>query len=507
MSRLRIPWLAAAAFLALGWAFVPRLGVEADEAIAGAGIYPGANPWFSVRLFGGEIPLMLLSYLGALKAWILNLVFLMTPPSAVSLRLPWLAAGAASIVLFARFAAGLAGPRAALFATLLLATDTTYLLTTAIDWGPTALHQFLKMAALALLLRPSPRRIFAAFLLFGLALWDKALFAWALAGLAAAGAVYFAEIRPWVSRRNFALAAAGLLLGASPLIAYNIARPLDTLRANARPGGETLDIKWHLFRETLNARAFYGFLVAAEPGPRPGAARSALQRFSAWADGHPETPRANWNVAALGLAILALPLLWRSRVRRPMLFALLAGGLAWLAMLATGGAGAAAHHIVLIWPFPALLIALALDGAADRLPRWLPAATCALLCLVNLRTTNHYAATVVRNGGTTRWTTAFDPLLARLRELRAPRVLVADWGIFETVHLLGEGRLRAAPAAAFLPGDHLWLAHTPEARIVAPGAAAIESEARAAGYEKTVLETIYDRNGRPVFVLFRFRRP
>ncbi len=507
MPRFRTPWFAAAAFVALGWAFVPRLGVEVDEAIAGAGIYPGANPLFSVRILGGEVPLMLLSYLGALKAWILNLVFLVTPPSAVALRLPWLLAGAVSILFFARFAERLAGPRAALFATLLLATDTAYLLTTAIDWGPTALHHFLKLGALVLLLQPSPQRIFLAFLLFGLALWDKALFAWALGGLAAGAGVYFAELNPHVTRRNVTLAAAGFLLGAAPLLAYNVARPLDTLRANARPGGETLDIKWHLFQETLNARAFYGFMIAAEPGPRPGQPRSAVQRFSAWLDGSPEVPRANWNVEALGLAVLALPFLWRSRVRRAMVFTLLSGGLAWLAMLATGGAGAAAHHIVLIWPFPALLIALALAGLAERLPPWLPAALCALLCLVNLRTTNYYAAALVQNGGSTRWTTAFDPLLGRLRELRAPRVLVADWGILETLQLLGEGRLRAEPALTFVPGDHLWLAHTSEARIVPPGAAAIEAAARAAGHEKTVLETIYDRNGRPVFVLFRFRRP
>ncbi len=64
--------------------------------------------------------------------------------------------------------------------------------------------------------------LFWGFFWFGLALWDKALFLWLFSGLAvAAVAVFPRELWSRCMPKNLGLAAAGLLLGALPLVAYN----------------------------------------------------------------------------------------------------------------------------------------------------------------------------------------------------------------------------------------------------------------------------------------------
>src|SRR5580692_9274117 len=85
-----------AAFIAMGMLFAPRLGIEADEAIVGNGIYEHGAPWYSWNWGESELPIMMLSYLGALKTWFYNLLFLAMPPRPLSLRLPMLLIAAAT---------------------------------------------------------------------------------------------------------------------------------------------------------------------------------------------------------------------------------------------------------------------------------------------------------------------------------------------------------------------------------------------------------------------------
>ena len=151
---------------------------------------------------------MLISYLGALKTWFYKGVFLFAPPRPIVLRLPMLLFAAASLWLFFELLDRTIGRRAAWIGTLLLATDTSYLLLNTADYGPVTLQFVFKLAALVLLVRfhqnGTTRSDLAwAFFLFGLGMWDKAIFAWVLFGLAiAAVAVFPRELRKHLSARE-----------------------------------------------------------------------------------------------------------------------------------------------------------------------------------------------------------------------------------------------------------------------------------------------------------------
>ena len=506
----------ALAFVAAGMLFVPRLGIEADEAIVTNGIYDHGDAWYSWKFAGSELPIMLISYLGALKAWFYNGLFLFIAPRPIPLRLPMLLLAAGTLWLFFELLDRTMGRRAAWIGTLLLATDTSYLLLNTADYGPVTLQFVFKLAALLLLVRfhksGSKKELAWAFALFGLALWDKAVFAWVLFGLAAAAAAVFpGEIRKHCNKGNLLVAGSALLAGALPLVIYNIARPLETLRSNARVEQASILGKADLLRRTMDGTVMFGFMTATDPGPQPGQPNHWYQRLSLAASRWTGHPHHNAMLIAAAACALALVFLWNSTARKPILFGVIACAGTWLPMILTAGAGAAAQHVILLWPFHLIPIAAVLA----RLPALRTALVTTLLCASNLAVTNQYYADLIRNGPAMRWTDAMDPLQRYLADSRARRIVAADWGFMETMNLLSEGELpiyyadtSSDQAIAAMLGDpsNIYVAHAAGFAFHPRERATIEAVARREQYQQEPLTTILDRNGRPAFDVFRFRK-
>jgi hypothetical protein len=459
---------------------------------------------------------MQISYLGALKTWFYKVVFLFAAPRPMVLRLPMLLFAAGSLWLFFELLDRTIGSRAAWIGTLLLATDTSYFLLNMADYGPVTLQFVFKLAALVLLVRfhhdHKTRDLAWAFFLFGLGLWDKAIFAWVLFGFAiAAIAVFPRDLRKHLSGPNIAIAVSAMLAGALPLVIYNIARPLETLRSNAHLSRTDLPHKTDILEQTMDGYVMFGFLTAVDSGPQPGEPKRWYQSLSLAASRWTGQPRHNAMLWAAIASVLSLLFLWRSTARQPILFGLIACAATWLPMVLTAGAGAAAHHVILLWPFQLVPIAAALS----RIPAAPAALVTALLCGSNVAVTNQYYADLITNGPTVRWTDAMDPLQRYLTELHARQIVAADWGFMETMNLLSEGQLPMAGAdtssdqavnALLRDPLNVFVAHAPGLAYQPEQRAALEDAARRENYQEEPLTTIHDRNGRPTFDVFRFRK-
>lgn len=499
-----------AALIAIGMLFVPRLGIEADEAIVGNGIYEHGAPWYSLKWGQSELPIMMLSYMGALKTWFYNLLFLATPPRPVSLRLPMLLIAAATLWLFFMLLDRTVSRRAAWIGTVLLACDSSYLLLNAADYSPVTLQFFLKLSALLLILKfhrtGSRWALAGGFFLIGLALWDKAVFLWVLFGLGVATLTLFPrEVRRHMTARNIGVAAASVLLGALPLVIYNLARPLDTLRSNANLDQTAfLRPKAGLLAQTIDGNLLFGFMTADNPGPQPGQPQHWFQSLSLRAARWTGDPRRNLTLAALLLTLAALPFLWKTDARSPVLFGLITCAATWLPMALTVNAGWGGQHTMLLWPFHFLAIAATLARAPAR---W-AAATVAVLCLSDAAVTNQYYADLIRNGPAIRWTDAIDPLNRYLTDSKAPLVFAADWGFVETLNLISEGALPVSSVDLPMIANpsYVFVSHTPAFTYHPEIRASLEDAARQNGYAEERLATIADRNGRPTFEVFRFRK-
>jgi Dolichyl-phosphate-mannose-protein mannosyltransferase len=502
--RARVALAAIVAlFVGSAMLFVSRPGIEADEAVVtGAGNYT----WFS-------LPVMHFSYVGALKTWFYLALFSFVKPSQVSLRVPTVLAAAAAIWLFFVLLDRTIGRRAAWIGALLLATDSMFVILNALDFGPNALHFVFKLGAMVLLLRfhrdGSRWALAAAFFLIGLGLWDKAIFIWAVFGVSLATLIVFPrEVRQHLSIRNLGIAAASAIVGALPLIAYNIQRPFDTFKSNAHMTREPIRGKVAVLEVTTNGAALFGFFTSVRPAPHPAEARSLFQKASRAISETARQPTHNLTIAALCLACLGL---FARASRKPVLFGLLACAGTWLPMIVTAGTGVAAHHVILLWPFHFLAIAAALAAIPWA---WISAALTLLLCASNLLVTNEYYWQLVRNGPDIRWTDALYTLENHLERLHSPEVYIVDWGILESLNLLSDkavavqglglgdadtlGRILADPRSVFV-------AHTPEFAYFPGDRSALEDYATAHGYQEVSAEIIYDRYGRATFDVFRFR--
>jgi 4-amino-4-deoxy-L-arabinose transferase-like glycosyltransferase len=523
----RLAALLCLLFVLEGSIFIPYIGLQNDEAIFSGAIYPPPGFLHAVRIFGLRLPTMLMSYLGTFKAWLYKPIFAVVGPSIWSMRIPALLLGAATVWLLFVLIRRIAGARAALAATALLATDAAFVMTTCMDWGPVALQHLLLLTGMLLLWRfhEAGRWPFlaAGFFIFGLAMWDKALFSWALAGLVAGAlAVFPRQLRSHLTWRNTGIAVVWLLVGATPLVQFNIQRRLATFRENTHFSAEDFSQKATLLRLSLEGGCLFGYMVRDEPPPEPVEPANPMESFSVWLSHVCRQRRAGFLPYACLLAAALLPWLWRTPARKPMLFAAVFVAVVWLQMAFTKGAGTGAHHVVLLWPFPHLFAGVGLAEASRKLGRAGLGALIAVLvtvCGSNAVVLNQYLAKLVENGPTVVWTDAINPLSEYLRTVPAHHMYVWDWGIMNSLRILNGGKLplelpheevagdddsRAAAAALLTAPDAIVVAHSEGNEIFEGVNERVRALARSAGYRPEVLKVIADRGNRPIFQVFRF---
>jgi dolichyl-phosphate-mannose-protein mannosyltransferase len=506
----------------VGLAFIPYPGIQNDEAVFSWGVYDPGHAISQLSVFKHRIPMMLISYLGALKSWVYTPILAIWEPSGWSVRLPVLAMGAVTIWLFCRLVYRIVGARAALAGCALLAFDTTYLLTTVYDWGPVALQHLLMVGGVLSLVRfhqgASERSLAVAFLLFGLALWDKALFVWTLAAIVVAGVLLF-----W---KTVVLALVAFSIGAFPLLRYNVQKRGETWRRNVAWSRDDLASKTQVLRSSLDGSGLFGYIAVDEPTANSREPRTPIERASVTLSefaGHPRNGPLPYLLAA---ALLLVPLLWHTPARGPALFAVITSALVWAQMAFTKGAGTSVHHTALMWPWPHLLIGVTFAEASRRLKRpgsILLAGVLVFACGWSLLVSNEYLSQLIRNGGSRSWTDASQPLCETLERTPAKLVYIVDWGIFDTQRLLSEARLPLRWGVTPLvkekledtdwrefremisDPEHIVVGHTPAYEEFPNVRERLRAMSEQAGYRRELLHIIRDSLGREVFEVFRFR--
>ncbi len=510
-------------FFLLGCLFVDRAGLQTDEALFAAPLF---RDWkfFSIPFAHHNILVMNMSYIGALKTWIYAPILLLGHPSPVSIRLPVVVLGAAAIVLFWILLDRVQGRRAAWVGCLLLATDTSFLLTTTYDWGPVVLQHLLLVAAMLFAVRwfqnePDWNLALAAFFC-GVACWDKAIFVWVFSGILAGVLIWLPAILRRFTWRAAGLAMAGICIGALPLILYNFSTDpkFQTIRSNSHFRFEDYRRKIFILRGAWIGWGLMGYVVNYDSAPQPRAPRSAVERASFKLHSMTGDVLQNRMGIAFVAAVLLLPLLWRTRARSTMLFALIAVAVAWFHMTMVGG-GTSVHHVVLLWPLAYLFVAVAFAEASQhvRFGEWILAAAVVVLVISNLAVTNQFLYQFIRNGPTDVWTDAIYPLANGLKPTHASQVMLADWGLGDSLCVLTEGSSTTRSADdPFLPAQKpndmqiladpnaIWVEHSPGHEIQAGVNRRVLDGARKAGYEPLILGTYYDRNGRAIFQTLRF---
>ncbi len=516
-------------FVVSSCALLPYAGFQNDESLFASGIYEKWGIADTLQVGKRQIPLMLMSYVGALKSWIYTPIFQRFPPNLWSVRLPVVLFGAAALWLLHRFLCRVSRPRIALITLALLATEPTNLLTTTFDWGPVALQHVLGVGGLAALAAfaqtTRTRYLVLGFGAFGLGMWDKALFAWFLSGVAAAAMVTIpGQILRLVTFRRAAIAFASFFIGALPLLLYNTRYPFATFQGTS---GFSLKDSWGkaaVLQSCLNGSALFGYIPRDNAEPEfQWPPSNLLEKIAFRLDDVTGAQRETWGVKATILAALLLPWLWFTPSRRLALFCAAAIAVGWIQMAATNNAGGSAHHCVLLWPLPQILVAAALAEIGDRLRGGLVLAWLATVGLFAMNTlvVNHHLVLLVRNGPTAIWSDAILTLSDALAKLPAKEIYVNDWGMMDSVRMAKRGRLPlrvgsdplskpeltpedVKTVTGRLEPDNLFVAFTDGNEIFAGVNGRMRQIAETAGFTRHSVAFIKDRNGRTLIEIFRY---
>jgi len=438
-SRAALAGLGAALLLVLMTTYrLERPGAFYDELhqAPGAFAYIGRpSALFSFVPIGG-VPLMNMSYTGAIKSAIYGLYLRAfdRPFSIWSWRLLGIFFSAAGVIAFSLLAGGRMTLGALLLFLALLLTDTNFLLQSRHDWGPVALGFLLRMMLAGLGLRQltgsrGPWSAFLLGLITGIAIFEK------LSSAVLLGPLIIMLLADPASRtvRSALQALAGLVAGALPAIAVNLHSLVTTSSLVALASVDTTPR-----RSIWGYGANYLFL-----------GNGGLERRMIL-----EAPPLRWTEPLEGLAIVGLIVLvgavaWQ---RRRVDDGARLAGVALLCYLAVGVAlpflphGTAEHHWIIGTPFQYLAIALAAASVWSQpgvrtVRRALFAGSLTLLLVA--RTTALVSAFDAIKGD--RYTRTWDPSLntAAAFAARQPAsaiFIAANWGVATQALCFSNGR-------------------------------------------------------------------
>jgi hypothetical protein len=513
-------------FAIVGFLLIPYAGFQHDEVIFALPISQRGLAFYAKQIGDRYIPLMINSYAGAFKTWVWWPILKVWHPSAYSMRVPAMLFALAAILLFWPIMVRAGGKRAAAITTVLLATDTMYLMTSVFDWGPCALQHIFLVAVMLAFIRyhetSKPALLALASFLAGVALWEKALFFWMAGGLAVACAIiYPKQIWQHFSVRNLGIAAVSFLIGASPFVLYNIHKPNATLGENATFSTDEFDNKVESAHRTIDAHAIFNYICFDDWVQPPRAPRNAMEEASLSLRDATGIRQKNAMLWAYALAILLMPFAWRTRAWRPILFSLIFCLVGWGLMLITKNAGASVHHVILLWPVTLMFLGLSFSEASRRLPAKIGMP---VLCVVvaffaarNVLVTNEYLAQFIRNGPTVIWTNALYPLSADLTQNHYGEIDGIDWGTIVPLQVLE----RATVPLGFTTVDDLapqevlskmgrdgivFLGHIKGLEVFEGVDDRMDRIAKKNGFVKQVIKTFNDENGRPIFELFQYHK-
>jgi len=393
---------------------------------------PGAH---TTRLFGGWFPVMIQPYMGALKSHALMPVFAAFGTSAASLRLTTLAWSLVGLLFAMLWSREALGTRVAIVAAALLAVDPSFLWTSRHDWGSFALGFLCRCGGLYFVTtgwtRRSAWRLFAGGLCFGLGVYNKIDFGVVVVAGGLALAITLPRIVSEAVRSRGLRplpAALGFLLGAGPMIAVAgtvLTATQQAVRQQTGGSGNWAE-KQNALVAVLDGSYFHKLMLTGGSFERMFEAEGAATGL--------------FLVAFLACGVVLGAQLWRDQrrgERDP------AQAFVWLTTLAIGlgliltPRAVRIHHILNLYPFPQLVVAIALvrlwEGApagepARRLRR---AGALAVLCAVfagSLYVDFRTLETIRESGGKGRWSDALGDFAADLASQPDAVAVSLDWG-------------------------------------------------------------------------------
>jgi hypothetical protein len=400
------------------------------------------NTFIHMRL--GPLPLLLGPYEGALKAWGYYPIFRLFGVSPLTIRLPAILLGAATLLIFYQLMRAKLGAVWAAIALWIMAVDPANVFPSRLDWGPTVLTHLFQAAILALWFsyRDEPKlwKPPLIFICFVLGFFARFNFIW----LVSASVIGISLCYPdslkglWISLPRFARWMAVILLLVASGVTLYLVLPL-LLYFNHPTGIPTnsLQVKSYGLLRTLSGQAVAWFIFRD--------ARGIISYVPFW---------LIVVGGFLALATLFVPMsnAEARENRKNGLFCFLIGFLIFLQIIITPQAGGP-HHYLMIFPWPFLAFAFLARCLYDHFRTKelsqvaaLPlVAAAACIFFVNIHNTMSYLSHFRSDPHyTAQWSPEIYSLSRYINQhgFEAQAIISVDWGLHNQLHALASKKLR-----------------------------------------------------------------
>ena len=402
----------------------------------------GAPDDTMVHMRLGPVPLFIMPYLGALKAWIYAPVFALFGVSPLTIRLPAILLAAVTLLIFYQIMRAKLGLIWAIIALWIMAVDPANLFPSRLDWGPTVLMHFFQAAILALWLsyrgRAKAWKLVLICICAGLGFFDKFNFIWLIIAFVIGILLCYPDSLKnlWVSSSRFAHWAGMILfvIGLGMVLFFIL--PVLHLQAAKLPS-MSLQARWTGLLSTLSGAAVANLIFENSSG---------MVSFVPF-----------WLIVtacALALACLFFPVKGAEarENRRNGLFVLLMGFLVFVQIVVTPQAGGP-HHYSMIFPFPLLAFVFLAQSLCRQIPAKNLHRLAAFLLLsaavsafaVNVHNVREYLSRFqAASHYNPRWSPEIYSLSHYINEhgIEAKGVISVDWGLHNQLHALAPRELQ-----------------------------------------------------------------
>ena len=413
-------------------------GLQYDEVLfvnAATG-EPTNGIFVAKRLFG--VPVMLMTYIGALKAYLYYPVFSLFGVSPATIRWPVIALSLGTLGLAYAVARFSCGRVTSALLTLAIAADPAFIYMTKLDYGPVVLMLLLKMLAVWCLLRAVRRESTGA--LWGvtaacaLGMFDKLNFIWFVVALTVAAAILFrGELTRVYRRRRLAFVAPLASLAAVFLVTtvYLVGPQLLSSQTAAESVtlADRVPYVLRLYARTMNGRELFNFVTGRE---LVAVSLTNVVTVAGLVLAVVGCGYAVWRAGALAR------MEWRQRVLACHLLVFVVVGLEiWVTKKAWGP-----HHLMMLYPFQYLIV----FAFVDRLAGAAGAAVLAAVLLASSASVGNAYRQAMRPAAEfqPQWSPRVYDLVAYLDARRLDRIVSVDWGIHNQLYALGSPSTRAA---------------------------------------------------------------
>src|SRR6266516_3981382 len=444
-SRRRLPDVlaiaAAGVFILVATYRIELPGLYMDEVdFVNAAQGAPDNTMIHMRL--GSVPIFIMSYLGALKAWLYVPVFHFFGVSALTIRLPAILLAAVTLLILFQFMRAKLGPVWAIIALWIMAVDPANLFPSRLDWCPTVLMHFFQAAILALWFsyRENPKlwKLVLICICAALGFFDKFNFIWLVVAFFLGVSLCYPDNLKnlWISAPRFARWAAIILflIGFSATLFFIL--PVLHLHP-VKPQAMSLEAKWNELVSTLSGVSVAYLIFENSKGI------ISLVPF--------------WLIVtdcylALGCLFFLIQNTEARENRRNGFFFLLIGFLIFVQIVITPLAGGP-HHFSMIFPLPLLAFVFLAQPlyrqlVTKNLRRFaalllVSAAVCVFA--VNLHNVGGYLSRFRTNSHySPRWSPEIYSLSQYINEHgpQAQNVISVDWGLHNQLHALAPRKLQ-----------------------------------------------------------------